>query len=209
MIKDRVIQVIENKGIKKGEFYNKIGMTSANFRGSAKRSPLNSNAIENILSEIEDINPRWLITGEGQMFIGSPQELHESESGLPLIPVHAMAGFGTGDNQVMDYDTVKYKVPEFTELNAEFMIRVKGSSMYPKYNSGDLLACKKITMSFFQWNKVYVLDTEQGALIKRIKPSKDNDFIQCVSDNENYAPFDLPKCEVNALAIVLGVIRLE
>ncbi len=94
--------------------------------------------------------------------------------GIPLIPIDAMAGFGTGGVQVMDYDTQKYVVPEFTELNVDFMIRVKGSSMYPKYNSGDLVACKKLVLSdiFFQWNKVYVLDTDQGALIKRIKKRK-------------------------------------
>ena len=40
--------------------------------------------------------------------------------------------------------------------------------MQPKYNSGDLVACRVVPLgTFFQWNKVYVLDTEQGALIKR------------------------------------------
>lgn len=67
MIKERIIQVIEYKGIAKEDFYKKIGMTSANFRGDAKKRPLNSNAIENILSEIPDLNPEWLLTGKGEM----------------------------------------------------------------------------------------------------------------------------------------------
>jgi hypothetical protein len=67
MIKDRIIQVIELKGIIKENFFPKIGMTSANFRGNAKNTPLNSNAIENILSELPDVNPEWLITGRGEM----------------------------------------------------------------------------------------------------------------------------------------------
>lgn len=67
MIKERIIQVIENKGIAKEVFYVKIGMTSANFRGEAKKRPINSNAIENILSEIPDLNPEWLLTGKGSM----------------------------------------------------------------------------------------------------------------------------------------------
>lgn len=206
MIKERVIQVIESKGIAKEEFYKKIGMTSASFRGNAKKTPLNSNAIENILSVINDLNPKWLLTGKGSML----KDKQVSDNlGLPLIPIDAMAGFGTGSQQIMQYDTERYNVPEFTELKAEFTIRVKGSSMYPKYNSGDILACKKISMSFFQWNKVYVLDTEQGALIKRIKPSEKEDHICCVSDNKSYDPFDLHINEINAIALVLGVIRLE
>ncbi len=67
MIKDRIIQVIENKGIGKENFYTEIGMTSASFRGKAKKSPINSNAIENILSVIPDVNPEWLLTGKGDM----------------------------------------------------------------------------------------------------------------------------------------------
>ena len=67
MIKERIIQLIENKGIAKEEFYVKIGMTSASFRGSAKYTPLNSTAIENIISLIPDVNTDWLLTGKGDM----------------------------------------------------------------------------------------------------------------------------------------------
>ena len=121
-----------------------------------------------------------------------------------------MAGFGTGGVQVMDYDTERYVVPEFTELNVDFMLRVKGSSMYPKYNSGDLVACKKLVLNdiFFQWNKVYVLDTDQGALIKRIKKGSEDNLL-IVSDNPAYEPYELHLSKIHAIAIVLGVIRLE
>ena len=67
MIKERIIQFIDLKGVKKEHFYNKIGMTSANFRGKAKETPINSTAIENILSEFPDLNLDWLITGKGEM----------------------------------------------------------------------------------------------------------------------------------------------
>lgn len=83
--------------------------------------------------------------------------------------------------------------------------------MVPKYNSGDLVACKKLVVSdiFFQWNKVYVLDTEQGALIKRVKKSVKESHIQLVSDNASYDPFDLHLSKIYAVALVVGVIRLE
>lgn len=70
LIKERIIQLIEYKKIPKEEFYVKIGMTSANFRGRAKTTPINSTAIENILSEIPDTNPEWLLTGKGSMLKG-------------------------------------------------------------------------------------------------------------------------------------------
>lgn len=66
-IKERLVQTLENEGIPKENFYKRIGMTSANFRGNAKKTPLNSEAIANILSELPHINASWLITGEGEM----------------------------------------------------------------------------------------------------------------------------------------------
>lgn len=142
-------------------------------------------------------------------------DIHRKENfqqkGIPLIPIDAMAGFGEGSTQVMNYDTQMYVVPEFTELNVDFMIRVKGSSMYPKYNSGDLVACKKLFKNdiFFQWNKVYVLDTIQGALVKRVKKGIDKEHLLLISDNQTYDPIDLPWSDVFSIALVVGVIRLE
>lgn len=177
---------------------------------------------ELIIAKCNDIDANWLITGKGKMLkketinksnfsVNETSLIYNKTEGIPLIPIDAMAGFGEGTVQVMQYDTEQYKVPEFTELNVDFMIRVKGSSMYPKYNSGDLVACKKLSIKdlFFQWNKVYVLDTEQGALIKRIKQSDADNCIKIVSDNPSYDPFDMPLDKIYAISLVVGVIRLE
>lgn len=132
-----------------------------------------------------------------------------SSEGIPLIPIDAMAGALTDERTVLEYECERYVVPAFK--GADFLIPVKGSSMYPKYSSGDIVACQRVPMSdlFFQWNKVYVIDTNQGALIKRIKPGSDKDHVLIVSDNEKYDPFELPYSAIHAVALVIGVIRLE
>ncbi|MDR1198328.1 MAG: hypothetical protein LBK94_04855 [Prevotellaceae bacterium] len=66
-IKERILYMLEIKGITKSKFFEKIGMTYGNFTGNSKKTPLNSDAIGNILLEIPDINPEWLITGKGEM----------------------------------------------------------------------------------------------------------------------------------------------
>ena len=135
--------------------------------------------------------------------------LEYSCDGIPLIPIDAMAGFGKGESQVMEHECERYVVPMFR--GAEFLIPVKGSSMMPKYNSGDVVACKKLPLNdiFFQWNKVYVLDTAQGALVKRIRQGRDDDHVLIVSDNEQYSAFELHKEQIYCVALVIGVIRLE
>jgi repressor LexA len=131
----------------------------------------------------------------------------EDIKGIPLIPIEAMAGFGVGDVDIRE-PLELYNVPDFKGV--DFLIRVKGSSMYPKYSSGDVVACKYINSSqFLQWGKCYVLDTTQGALVKRIFQSTQDESIECRSDNKDYPPFVVPKIEIRAIALIIGVIRLE
>lgn len=140
-------------------------------------------------------------------------EENDSPYKIPVIPVDAMAGFANGDTQVMQHEIIEnYVIPEFTHKGVKYLIRVGGSSMYPKYSNGDLLACRPIKdQSFFQWGKVYVLDTDQGPLVKRLFPYDINpELIECRSDNfENYPPFQISKQSIRKISIVVGVIRLE
>ncbi len=218
-IKDRILKIADYKIIRRDAFIESLNQKYSNYRGKSKLSSPSADVFVEISTKYSDINIEWLLTGKGRMLKEEDHDDNEKASinsiirnrqGIPLIPTDAMAGHGAGSMQIMDYETSYYEVPEFTELRAEFMIRVKGSSMYPKYSSGDLLACKKVSLgTFFQWNKVYVLDTEQGPLVKRVKPSSKEEYITLVSDNPNYDPFDINLEEIHSIACVLGVIRLE
>ena len=214
-IKERLLYFAKNQSIGVENFLDNIGMTYGSFKGKAKEGSLNSNAIAEIYTKYPVMNIDWLLTGQGSMLKSNTDQLPASGKmipgnvGIPLIPIEAMAGYGGGETQIMEYEGERFMVPTFQ--GADFLIQVKGSSMYPKYNSGDIVACKKLHLNdvFFQWNKVYVLDTEQGALIKRIDIAHDDDHVMIVSDNEKYKPFPLHKSRINAISIVMGVIRLE
>lgn len=167
--------------------------------------------IELLYAKCVDINAHWLLTGKGPMLrndLSVAQPASEPGEGIPLIPINAMAGMFTGEQVVLELECDRYVVPAFKD--AEFLITVKGSSMIPKYNSGDIVACKRMPLdTFFQWNKVYVLDTEQGPLIKRVKKGTTEDTLTIFSDNPNYEPFELPRTKIYHIALVVGVIRLE
>ncbi|EKT3967194.1 hypothetical protein [Flavobacterium psychrophilum] len=66
-IKERVLYFAENQEGNKQVFFKKIGMTYGNFTGKAKETPLNSNAIGNILLNYPKINLEWLLNGKGKM----------------------------------------------------------------------------------------------------------------------------------------------
>lgn len=129
--------------------------------------------------------------------------------GIPLIPIDAAAGFLSGVGaQIMEYECEQYQIPGFK--GAEFLIRISGDSMTPKYESGDIVACQRLENdTFLQWNKVYVVDSEQGVLVKRIKPGRADDTLTLVSDNAEYAPFEIERRQVYGLGRVVGLIRIE
>lgn len=133
----------------------------------------------------------------------------QTQKGIPLIPIEAMAGVLSGNStQVMERECEHYNIPIFN--GAEFLIRISGDSMLPKYYSGDIVACKRLPIdTFFQWNRVYVVDSEQGVIIKRVRPGHDDQHVVLVSENEAYAPFELPLEKVYSIALVIGVVRAE
>lgn len=197
-----------------------------NVVGSRKGKP-SFDVLQKICANA-NVSAEWLVKGTGDMLTGDKQStpvLHSTTNrdsgispvrisatpheGIPLIPIEAMAGALTGESTILEYECERYVVPAFK--GADFLIQVKGMSMYPKYSSGDYVACQRVPMSdiFFQWNKAYVIDTNQGPLIKRIKPGSDKEHVLIVSDNEAYDPFELPITAIHAVALVIGVIRLE
>lgn len=66
-IKQRAIFFVENQGIKKEDFYKKIGSNGGNFRGKSLQSELSGDKIAEILANYPIINPEWLLTGKGPM----------------------------------------------------------------------------------------------------------------------------------------------
>lgn len=66
-IKQRLLEYVENKKLKKMVFYNTIGMKQSNFSGEGAASSLKSENIIKILIAFPDINPDWLLLGKGEM----------------------------------------------------------------------------------------------------------------------------------------------
>lgn len=225
--RERLERFIETMGYSIREFERAIGVSNGTI--SHVKDNLSANLKDKISANFQQLNMNWLLTGEGEMLHSSdadPSQPNTSEptpsgmpvlkevkkGGLPLIPIDAVAGFnGWDESGVSELDCARYDVPDFAAVHADFLIRVSGSSMYPKYSSGDILACRKIVeVTFIQWGKIYVIDSQQGAMVKRLfEIDGDEDHILCKSDNEKYPPFKLPKDEIRSLSIVVGAIRLE
>ena len=208
----------------KAQFAKLLGVSAQTISAWIARNTFDA---ELIYAKCRYVDSSWLLTGEGAMLQETEnnnaptpkhtveiahQVPHGSSEGIPLIPLDAVAGFpADSGGSVRLEDCERYVIPEFENKGANFLIRVSGDSMVPLYYSGDLLACRKITdIRFFQWGTVYVLETSQGVLVKRVQESVDHaDSILCVSENSSvHHPFLLPRDDIRSLSIIVGLVRL-
>ncbi len=216
-LKERVSEILRYKNLNARGFANAIGCSTPQIiydLTSGKTQSLSPRMINKITSYIPEINIDWLITGNGEMLQTAAATATEPAmiptddgSGIPLITAEAMAGSLVGETFVYPHECPRFVVPSFDKPS--FLIPVCGDSMEPMFHTGDLVACRIVPLSsiFFQWGKPYVINTQQGALIKRVQPGDTDDTITLVSDNERYLPFSIPKSEIYQIAIVVGLIR--
>ncbi|NPD82228.1 helix-turn-helix transcriptional regulator [Prevotella sp. PINT] len=214
-VKDRIKTFCKAEKTTVSAFEASIGV--ANGYVNAISKSIGIDKVQTILEKFPNLNLEWLLVGKGNMYKEGtlqdtlPIAIHTEKpnEGIPLIPISAMAGAFQGELSVLEYECERYIVPSFK--GADFLIPVTGDSMIPTFQSGDIVACRKVDMSklFFQWNKSYVLDTNQGPIIKRVKPGSDNEHVLIVSDNQDYYPFELEYNDIYNIALVVGLIRLE
>lgn len=208
----RIKQLAESRKMTATQLASSLGITRPAVSAIYEKEEVNS-AILRKCAKIFNVPISYFFEEDEQLPIR--QEIVEEigqrlqTKGIPLLPIEAVAGILSGnDSQVMGYECEYYDIPSLR--SADFLIRVTGDSMEPKYLSGDIVACRRLPIdTFFEWNRVYVIGSEQGVLIKRVRKGEDSQHISLVSENKEYTPFEIPLSKVHSLAIVVGVIRAE
>lgn len=213
-INERFKQVLNIKGLSVKDASLITGMSEGYIRKlCATGSSFGTDPLISLLNSIDDLNARWLLTGEGDPLKGEERSMltgveHKGE-GIPLYRTEAAAGFGTPDFAIDEKDIeARYKIRELN--NAGFMLHVRGDSMSPTYQNGDIIAVKKVTeRRNIQWGKPHLVSTkDQGLLVKRIYDDEDGDII-AVSDNPTYRPIRIRKDEINGIGIIIGCVKFE
>lgn len=228
-IKERALKVAEFRGISKEEFCNSIGMSYGSFKGSAKNRPLNSDAIENILT-IYDVSANWLLLGIGDIentseqlnIVNEPNQVYKmrtdrtiEDQDIPLYKLEASAGLVNlfqhkGDTQPIDY----ISIPNLPKCDGA--VSVTGDSMYPLLKSGDIIMYKEISneVSNIFYGEMYLIsiniDGDEYVSVKWVqKSNKGDDYIKLVSENQHHQPKDIHLKNIKAMALIKASIRIN
>ena len=198
-VKERLKAYLSENNISMAEFSRRIGVSPAYI--TSMRKSIQPDKVERIKEEFPDLDIDWLLTG----IKDSPPPLVADTR--PRIENQYAAG---GGNEALDGVTLDQceqvpVVPMFP--NYTFTMRVTGESMQPYINPGDEVACLKIEeSSFLQWGRIHVLFTSQGVMVKRI--FDEGDGIRCVSINDAFPDFVIPKKEIYSFNLVIGLVRI-
>ena len=127
---------------------------------------------------------------------------------IPLLPISAQGGsFNDFVVSVKDSECEKIISPI---KGADFAMSVSGDSMAPEYPSGSQILIKRINENaFIDWGRVYVLDTCNGTVIKRLFPSEKEDAVVCKSINPEYPPFEVSFEDVYGVYRVLMCMSVK
>ena len=213
-LKIRLMEFITHEGLTKAEFEQICELSNGFINQSGPKT--RRKTLNRIAYKFPNLNIDWVLTGDGEMLKSeppdavkfyTPEKTNNSYSVL-LLPISAQAG--TLDDfmvSVMENECERIIAPI---KGADFAITVSGDSMSPEYPSGSQILIKKINeRAFIDWGRVYVLDTCNGIVIKRIFPSEEPGKYKCVSINPEYPPFDVFGDDVNGVYRVLMCMSVK
>ncbi len=221
----RIKEYMDYKKISIAAFEKSIGLSNASFNKTLKTGgAIGTDKLEKTLSIYPDINPEWLLTGEGEM-LRSSSEVKPAHTfalstdrkldvqDIPLYDLSATAGLMAifTDNHINPEDYLR--VPNLPPVDGA--IYVRGESMTPLLKSGDIIIYKRLelTLDSILWGQIYLLSFEAGGdtftVVKYVQKSDRPDYIRLVSQNERFQPKDIPLESVHALAIVKASITFH
>lgn len=225
-VKDRVLEIAENKGISKEKFFEELGVSYGNFKGNSKKSALNSTVLAEISTKYPDVNLKWLLTGEGSMFIKKevialgkkvpmrlkPEEFADAFPEWPGIPVYNQPISASFVQHYRDENTYEplYHLRDPRFKDCDFAAIITGDSMHSEIRHGDYVVCKEIKdRSLILFGDIYYVSTKNGMeTCKYVNADPDDKHsIMLVPKNQNISPTSMKKSMIDRLYKVKGIIR--
>lgn len=174
--------------------------------------------------KIYKINPIFLTLGKGPEFLNekNPAGLQilsvvvdeNDNERIVHVPVGAQAGYALelADPEYLS-ELPMYNIPDYDLAHGSFRsFDVEGASMYPTLLSGDRVICQYVEPSlwahYIKGNHVYVLVSENGVVVKRVKNNilRDNKLV-IISDNETYSSYEMDIDDVKEVWQVKVLLR--
>lgn len=205
---NRFKMACRNKGMTVAYLQAVLGKANAYFRNMGFISP--KMAVE-VKKYIPDLNIDYINNGVGSMYLTTAEVEEEHErmrKRIPVVPISARAGTLMAFADGLNREECETLLPPVED--AEMALTITNDSMAPEFSVGCIAFVKKANAkAFLEWGKVFVLDTCNGIVIKKIFPSKVEGRIVCRSTNaESYPDFEVAITDVYVFYKVVAQLRI-
>lgn len=206
-LKDRIKYLRESLNYRKSEFADILKISRSYITDIEKGKNKNiSDKLAELIKLQFNVNPRWLLTGEGEMFVEPKAKLQkESKDNFISVPVYSFAGAGNF------IDITEYKPIEEIVIPACFFkksimpIKIKGHSMEPTIFDGAIVGVDKNDKEIVSGEVYAVWLDYEGAVIKRVHVSENKLILK--SDNKNnYPDIEVEKDKISQ-HFIIGRVR--
>jgi phage repressor protein C with HTH and peptisase S24 domain len=215
---DRILQIIEFKGINS---VNEFAINYLKYDAPQKINRLKKEGanpsyeiILDIVNKFEDINPQWLLTGEGEMTKNSQLELlNDPEPAygkkVPYYDIDFTASFLEIHNDQKSIPDHYVSHPFFQ--GCDYIVRASGQSMAKVIKHGDAIGLVEIKnwQEFIPLGEIYAIVTKnQFRMIKIITKGEDKESFTLISKpmdgkKEEFPPQQIKKDQI------LSIFRVQ
>jgi len=171
------------------------------------------------LRNILNINPDWLLTGEGEMYKtqkGGINVIEKLENAIEInyLPeVYAAAGYGAvnGDYPVVEkmHCTLEFVASILNiknPYNGVDIIKVIGDSMEPFISNGEIMVIEKTHNAHN--GDIVIANINGNVYVKRLEKDPFGKWVKLISENPEYETIKLEGEELNYMQVV-GVVRAK
>lgn len=114
----------------------------------------------------------------------------QDRENIEVVGAKAQAGYLAGYSDP-EYITSlpKMSVP-YLKGGTYRAFEIEGDSMHPTLETGDMVICKFVeNYTWIQDHAIYVVVSDEGIVVKRIKTHKSQNTLELISDNKYYPPY--------------------
>lgn len=185
-----------------------LGISPTNFANLKNRNRIPFEEIAYFSAKYK-VSINWILFNQK---ISSMVEEEEKYYSLKVIDrINASCGGGAFEEDNIEFSYIKLNKETLEKLgysntNGLEAIKVVGDSMYPALKDKELILIDK-NKNKYNSSSVFLVNTTNGLFVKRLKINEDK--IDLISDNKDYAILTLCVDEVTILGKVLGVLNLN
>ena len=206
-VREGVMAVMRDLKLNPNALATKVGIDASNL---ARKIKGQQNFTERDVWKFSDIgvNPDYLVTGDGSMYVISQGSGSNSPLGVPIFDQEFACGFlEVNDTAVTP---VGYASLPGT-YGATCWCKASGDSMRPLVNNGDYICLKRIEdwNQFIIWGDIYAIETvNEMRTVKRIEKGNDDDELMLVPVNKDYTPQPIKKALIRGIYKVVCVSKM-